>query len=66
VLVRFRLGQTFGEPGAVVQQRALVRDMLRALRTADQSGHVIELPYRWKRDTYEDLPLEDGVDESDR
>lgn len=66
VLVRFRLGQTFGEPGAAVQQRTVLRDTLRALRLAERAGMVMELPYRWKRETYQDLPLEDRTDASQR
>lgn len=52
VLVRFRLGQIFGEPGAVAQHQAIVREMFRALDVAKQPGEVIESPYRWKREAY--------------
>lgn len=54
VLVRFRLGQVFGEPGHRAQQRTILRDALRALDTVIEPGGIVELPYRWKRETYED------------
>jgi hypothetical protein len=54
VLVRFRLGQVFGEPGAAVQQRAVLGDALAALFTIRQAGAIVELPYRWKRSEYQD------------
>ncbi len=54
VLVRFRLGQVFGEPGNVVQQRALLADALSALSTIRRAGGLVELPYRWKRSVYQD------------
>ena len=54
VVVRFRLGQVFGEPGAAVQQRAVLADVLSALLTVRQAGTILELPYRWKRSVYVD------------
>ena len=58
VVVRFRLGQVFGEPGQRVQQRAILADALSVLITARQAGTIVELPYRWKRSVYVDpLPL---------
>jgi len=59
VVVRFRLGQVLGEPGAVVQQRRVLWDALGAFAVITKSGGVIELPYKWKRSTYVD-PLERG------
>jgi D-proline reductase (dithiol) PrdB len=52
VLVRFRLGQIFGEPGHVAQQQAVLRAALGACDTIRQSGEVVVLPYRWKRERY--------------
>lgn len=51
VLVRFRLGQVFGEPGHADRQRAVLADCLAALFTIREPGQLIELPYRWRRDT---------------
>lgn len=54
VFVPFRLGQIFGEPGAAAQQRTVLRDALAAVESIDEPGGFVALPYRWKRETYED------------
>ena len=48
-------GHALGEPGNVAQQRTILHDMLSMARAASQPGMVIELPYRWRRQTY--LPI---------
>ncbi len=60
VFVPFRLGKVFGEPGHVVQQRAVLADTLAALFMIRQPGAILELPYRWKRSAYQD-PLAGGA-----
>ena len=45
-------GHALGEPGSVAQQRTILHDMLSIARSASQPGLVIELPYRWRRETY--------------
>ncbi len=54
VFVPFRLGQVFGEPGAAVQQRAILADALAALLETRTPGAILDLPYRWKRSVYRD------------
>lgn len=54
VFVPFRLGQMFGEPGADVQQRAVLMDALKALAEVGAAGVILDLPYRWKRSVYRD------------
>jgi len=54
VFVPFRLGQVFGEPGADVQQRAILADALAALLEMRTPGAILDLPYRWKRSVYRD------------
>ena len=54
VFVPFRLGQVFGEPGADVQQRAVLMDALTAFAAVSAPGAVLDLPYRWKRSVYQD------------
>lgn len=49
VFVPFRLGQVFGEPGAVAQQRAVLVDTLAAFGRVRNPGGILDLPYRWKR-----------------
>jgi hypothetical protein len=52
VIVRFRLGQVFGEPGQIDQQKTILRDALSAFGSIGESGGRVELPYRWKRHHY--------------
>jgi D-proline reductase (dithiol) PrdB len=54
VFVPFRLGQVFGEPGADVQQLAILADALAALLEMRTPGAILDLPYRWKRSVYRD------------
>ncbi|MEX2156881.1 MAG: hypothetical protein WD773_08580 [Gemmatimonadales bacterium] len=54
VFVPFRLGQVFGEPGAEVQQRAVLAVALGALLHVQAPGAILDLPYRWKRSVYRD------------
>lgn len=53
VFVRFRLGRIFGEAGADAQQRTVLREALAAVRTVSTPGGLVELPYRWKRESYD-------------
>src|SRR2546425_8666134 len=45
-------GHALGEPGNVAQQRTVLHDMLLMATSAPRPGLVIELPYRWRRETY--------------
>lgn len=45
-------GHALGEPGNVAQQRTILHDMLSMVPSAPRPGLVIELPYRWRRETY--------------
>jgi hypothetical protein len=45
-------GHALGEPGHVAQQRTVLHDMLSMATSAPRPGLVIELPYRWRRETY--------------
>jgi hypothetical protein len=45
-------GHALGEPGNVAQQRTVLHDMLSMSIEAPRPGLVVELPYRWRRETY--------------
>lgn len=45
-------GHALGEPGNVAQQRTVLHDMLSMAISAPRPGLVVELPYRWRRETY--------------
>ena len=48
-------GHALGEPGNVLQQRTVLRDMLSMGVYALRPGMVVELPYRWRREKYEPI-----------
>ena len=50
--LRWPFGHALGEPGAVGQQRTVLRDLLSMARRAPRPGLVVDLPYRWRRETY--------------
>ena len=45
-------GHALGEPGNVAQQRTVLHDMLSMAANAPRPGLIIDLPYRWRRETY--------------
>jgi hypothetical protein len=45
-------GHALGEPGNVGQQRTVLHDMLSMAMSAPAPGLVVDLPYRWRRETY--------------
>jgi hypothetical protein len=45
-------GHALGEPGNTDQQRTVLHDMLSMARRAPAPGLIVELPYRWRRETY--------------
>ena len=53
--LRWPFGHALGEPGAVDQQRTILHDMLSMARSAPRAGLVVELPYRWRRETYSSI-----------
>jgi D-proline reductase (dithiol) PrdB len=52
VYLHWPFGHALGEPGNVAQQRIVLHDMLSMATSAPRPGLVIELPYRWRRETY--------------
>ena len=56
LFVRWPFGHPLGEPCAIAQQRRILRDMLHALETLQAPGDIVDLPYRWRRERY-DEPL---------
>lgn len=50
--LRYPYGAALGEPGAVNQQKRIILDMLEALYKVKEPGVIIDLPYRWRRDTF--------------
>jgi D-proline reductase (dithiol) PrdB len=56
-------GHALGEVNNVEQQRAVLRDMFSMARRAPRPGLVVDLPYRWRRETY--APITDWTTDTD-
>jgi hypothetical protein len=47
VFVNFPMGNPFGRPFDVAQQKRILLDALRALDSVERGGEMIDLPYAW-------------------
>lgn len=56
--LRFPYGVVLGEPGNVDQHRTILKDMFGALESIEEPGTMIDLPYRWRRESYQPVTLE--------
>jgi len=52
VFVKWPLGHPLGEADAPLQQRTILFDALRLLQEATQPGVIVDLDYRWRRQSY--------------
>ena len=52
VAVRFPFGRPWGEPDNPSQHRVIVEHALEVLRSAQEPGTIVDLPYRWRREDY--------------
>ncbi|MGW8312709.1 MAG: hypothetical protein ACWGOL_05735 [Desulfuromonadales bacterium] len=53
VFLRWPFGHPLGEPGKVLQQRAVLLEAFRALYCIATPGEIIDLPFRWRRHDYQ-------------
>ena len=54
LFLRWPFGHPFGEPDNRLQQRAVLFEAFRALYQIEQAGTIVDLPFRWRRETYVD------------
>jgi hypothetical protein len=57
VFLRWPFGHPFGEPFNVAQQRVVLAEALHALSAIRKPGTIIDLPYKWRRNKYEDMDI---------
>ncbi|MEK6680362.1 MAG: hypothetical protein AABY79_00155 [Nitrospirota bacterium] len=55
MFLKWPLGHPLGEPFNVKQQRAILKKAFDALREIKEPGTIIDLPYKWKRENWEEL-----------
>ena len=57
VFLKWPFGHPLGEPFNVLQQRVVLAEAFRALYAIQDPGAIIDLPYRWRREKYEDKDI---------
>jgi D-proline reductase (dithiol) PrdB len=55
VHLRWPFGHPLGEPSHRAQQRAVLREAFDALYRIEEPGEIVDLPFRWRREKYDDL-----------
>ena len=59
IFLRWPFGHPLGEPFQKAQQRAVLAQAFRALSSIRQPGTIIDIPYRWRRERYDDKDVKD-------
>ena len=54
ISLRWPFGHPLGEPFHRAQQRAVLKKAFEALRNIETPGEIIDVPFRWRRETYEE------------
>ena len=58
VFVRWPFGHPLGEPFNLPQQRAVLAEAFGAIYSVTEPGTILNLPFRWRRENYEDYDIE--------
>jgi len=58
--ILYPYGHALGEPFRFAQQRRIVMESLKLLETIEKPGTIVDSPFRWKRDDFEEM--EEGID----
>jgi len=54
VFLRWPFGHPLGEPFHAAQQRVVLAEAFRALCSIERPGEIRDLPFRWRRERYDD------------
>ena len=54
VFLHWPFGHPLGEPHNIAQQRTVVCAALNALYQIKEPGTIVDLAYRWRRESYDD------------
>ena len=54
LFLRWPFGHPLGEPDNPVQQRAVLLEAFRALYQIERAGTIVDAPFRWRRENYQD------------
>ena len=64
VFLRWPFGHPLGEPFNIAQQRTVLAEALQALYRIDTPGGITDLPYRWRRETYDGKVVKELLSDS--
>ncbi|GBE00443.1 hypothetical protein BMS3Abin07_02494 [bacterium BMS3Abin07] len=53
--MRWPFGHPLGEPFHVAQQRAVLVEAFNALYSITTPGKIVDIPFRWKREKYNNV-----------
>jgi D-proline reductase (dithiol) PrdB len=53
IFLKWPFGHPLGEPFHVAQQRAVLREAIRALYQINVPGDIVDIPFKWRRQRYE-------------
>lgn len=59
IFLRWPFGHPLGEPFHVLQQRAVLIEALTALYTIRTPGEIIDVPFKWRIQQYEDRSFDE-------
>lgn len=57
IFLKWPFGHPLGEPFNVLQQRAVLIEAFNAFYAIDTPGTIIDVPFRWRRESYEQYKL---------
>ncbi|MDF1593934.1 MAG: hypothetical protein P1P89_20700 [Desulfobacterales bacterium] len=52
IFLKWPFGHPLGEPFKVAQHRAVLTKAFEALYQINTPGEIVDIPFRWKRETY--------------
>ncbi|HKL26499.1 MAG TPA: hypothetical protein VJ910_09775 [Desulfuromonadales bacterium] len=52
IFLKWPFGHPLGEPGNLAQQRTVLLEALKAVKTIREPGEIIDLPFPWRRYRY--------------
>ncbi len=58
IYLRWPFGHPLGEPFNIAQQRAVLAEAFSALYFIKTPGEIIDVPFKWKREHYDENSLE--------
>lgn len=58
IYLKWPFGHPLGEPFNILQQRAVLAEAFKALYSIDKPGEIIDIPFKWRRQIYDDYTNE--------